>query len=256
MALKKTKSSSPTPKAEKKRQEILKAAAKRFRKTGFHQTSMQEICAETALGPGAVYRYFPSKDAIIEAMAEDERTEARAILSDLGETGNFDDVLQSIGKALNERYKNNSDTGMMTEVYAEGLRNKHVGLLVRKSENEWIDGLTGLLQKAQANEQIDSTIDARHAALLLTAMWDGMIIRNAYHPDDKSPELTLFFDAMLKKLLRKEGAAADKVDAATKPAKRTKPTTPPLPMPSPSPSLFDEVQVHEPEIDVRQMSLI
>ena len=36
---------------------------------------MQEICAEAGMSPGALYRYFPSKVAIIAAIAEAERAQ-------------------------------------------------------------------------------------------------------------------------------------------------------------------------------------
>ena len=104
MALRKQKTlQSLTNKADKKRMEILKAATKCFRKTGFHQTSMQEICAEIGLGPGAVYRYFNSKDSIIEAMADDERRQARAILHDLQLADHLPDALAGVALAFAER---------------------------------------------------------------------------------------------------------------------------------------------------------
>jgi AcrR family transcriptional regulator len=37
---------------------------------GFHQTSMQQICSEAGMSAGNVYRYFPSKEAIIEGITE------------------------------------------------------------------------------------------------------------------------------------------------------------------------------------------
>ncbi|HIN34796.1 MAG TPA: TetR/AcrR family transcriptional regulator, partial [Dehalococcoidia bacterium] len=37
----------------------------------FHQTNIQDICKEAELSPGAVYRYFPSKDHIIAATCTD-----------------------------------------------------------------------------------------------------------------------------------------------------------------------------------------
>jgi TetR/AcrR family transcriptional repressor of uid operon len=285
MALKKPKSTLPTLKAEKKRSDILKSATKCFRKTGFHQTSMQEICTETALGPGAVYRYFPSKDAIIEAMADAERSEARAMLGELGETENFSDVVHYIGKLLSERYKASAEAGLMMEVYAEGLRNKRVGACVRKTENDWLDGLAALVRKAQQRGQVDPTLEPRHTALLLTAMWDGMIIRHAYHPADRTPALGAFFNAMATKLLAADGVVVDKVKAKLKPEikipSKTKVSTPPavkiekrskpvVKLPPMTASLFDDEPVYEnvkkdeeaeapeevAETDARQMSLI
>lgn len=218
MASRKPKSTPPqTGRAEKKRIEILKAATKCFRKTGFHQTSMQEICSEIGLGPGAVYRYFNSKDAIIEAMAEDERRQARSILQDLRQADHLPDALTGVALAFAERYAAASDVGLMTEVYAEGLRNKRVGNAIRKTETEWVDGLTDLLRAAQARGHIDPTLDARNTALLLTAMWDGMIIRQAYTAGDAPQALLAFFDAMLKRLLLRDGKSDKRMRAATQP---------------------------------------
>src|SRR3989304_4862304 len=55
---------------ELRRQQILDAAAACFVRRGFPRTTMQDICDEAGLSPGAVYRYFPSKEEIIEAMSE------------------------------------------------------------------------------------------------------------------------------------------------------------------------------------------
>ena len=58
-----------------RRAEILAAAQRCFVRSGFHQTSMQEICAEAGMSPGNLYRYFPSKEAIIAGIAERDRAE-------------------------------------------------------------------------------------------------------------------------------------------------------------------------------------
>lgn len=214
MATRKSKTpQSPTLKADKKRIEILKAAGKCFRKTGFHQTSMQEICAETGLGPGAVYRYFTGKDAIIEAMADDERRQARGILTQLQAAENLPDGLAAVTQAFSTRYSALSDAGLMTEVYAEGMRNKRVGNVIRKAESEWVAGLTELLLTSQARGQIDAAQDARQTALFLTAMWDGMVIRQAYHTEDKTSLLPATFTTMLRRVLAREGKAEKRVKA-------------------------------------------
>jgi AcrR family transcriptional regulator len=57
-----------------------------FVRAGFHGASMQDICAEAGMSPGNLYRYFPSKEALIAGIAERDRAEigqqfARADLS-------------------------------------------------------------------------------------------------------------------------------------------------------------------------------
>ena len=56
---------------EARRKQILDAAFACFAREGFHQTTMQEICREAGLSPGAVYSYFNSKEEIIEASCQE-----------------------------------------------------------------------------------------------------------------------------------------------------------------------------------------
>ncbi|PUA16587.1 TetR/AcrR family transcriptional regulator [Glaciimonas sp. PCH181] len=234
---------SPTHRAEKKRADILKSAGKCFRKTGFHQTSMQEICTEVGLGPGAVYRYFTGKDAIIAAMAEDERRQARMMLAEYHDTDDLPQALFAITQAFALRYAATSDAGLMTEIYAEGLRNKKVGTIIKKAESEWVDGLADMLRTAQKRKQIDPKLDAQQVALLLTAMWDGLVIRQAY-TQDQPQALLAMFDSMLKNWL-----ARDTVQAKPTKAKPIQKATPPTIKP------ITEKAAKKAEDDLRQSNL-
>ena len=53
-----------------RRQEILDAARRAFIARGFHATSMQQIAAESGVSAGNIYRYFPSKEALIASVCE------------------------------------------------------------------------------------------------------------------------------------------------------------------------------------------
>ena len=61
-----------------RRAEILAAAQRCFVRSGFHGASMQDICAEAGMSPGNLYRYFPSKEALIAGIAERDRAEVGA----------------------------------------------------------------------------------------------------------------------------------------------------------------------------------
>ncbi|WP_211467667.1 TetR/AcrR family transcriptional regulator [Collimonas silvisoli] len=252
MAIRKSKTpQSPTQRADQKRVDILKSAGKCFRKTGFHQTSMQEICSEVGLGPGAVYRYFTSKDAIIAAMAEDERRQARTLLSEFHDTDDLPQALSAITRAFARRYAAISDAGLMTEIYAEGLRNKRVGAVIKTADTEWIDGLADMLHTAQERGQIDPALDPQTAALLLTAMWDGIVIRQAYTPELPEAMLALF-DDMLKRWL-----ATAAVSKRAKPVPAPKAVAPAAePELDLGPTPAAEKPLTQAEIDLRQMSLI
>src|SRR5215210_8966665 len=53
---------------------ILDAAERCFVRAGFHRTTMQDVAAEAGMSPGNLYRYFPSKDAIVVGLTERDRS--------------------------------------------------------------------------------------------------------------------------------------------------------------------------------------
>ncbi|WP_067541333.1 TetR/AcrR family transcriptional regulator [Nocardia crassostreae] len=67
---------------ERRRQQILDAAQACFAHKGLHATTMQDVFAESGLSAGAVYRYFKSKDDIIEALTAEAAVDLRAALTE------------------------------------------------------------------------------------------------------------------------------------------------------------------------------
>lgn len=54
---------------EKRQEEILLAAARVFKAKGFHAARTEDICAEAGLSAGTVFRHFPDKRSMINAIA-------------------------------------------------------------------------------------------------------------------------------------------------------------------------------------------
>jgi len=53
-----------------RKQQIVDAAFLCFARKGFHPSTMQDICSEAGLSAGAVYRYFASKEEIIQSACD------------------------------------------------------------------------------------------------------------------------------------------------------------------------------------------
>ena len=51
-----------------RRERILDAAEQCFARAGFHRTTMHDICKEAGVSPGALYVYFDSKEALVNAL--------------------------------------------------------------------------------------------------------------------------------------------------------------------------------------------
>src|SRR5512139_2785064 len=82
-----------------RRENILDAAERRFARAGFHATSMQDICREARVSPGALYVYFASKEELIAGLAERNRLDFQARFAELAEATDFFKALEAIGKA-------------------------------------------------------------------------------------------------------------------------------------------------------------
>ena len=78
---------------------ILDAAERVFARAGFHAATMQDVAAEAGMSPGNLYRYFSSKDAIIEGMTERDHS---LIAEDFGklcpQNGSLLDQLEALGR--------------------------------------------------------------------------------------------------------------------------------------------------------------
>jgi AcrR family transcriptional regulator len=70
---------------ERRRRQILDASRRCFVRKGVHETSMQDIFAESGLSAGAVYRYFKSKNEIVETNIATVIGDLRAFFTALAE---------------------------------------------------------------------------------------------------------------------------------------------------------------------------
>jgi AcrR family transcriptional regulator len=55
---------------EARRTQILDAAVRCFARHGYYETTIEDLVAETGLSRGALYLYYPSKEAIYLAISE------------------------------------------------------------------------------------------------------------------------------------------------------------------------------------------
>src|SRR5437764_15362135 len=73
---------------EDRRAHILEAAERAFVRYGFHAATMTQVAEEAGMSAGNLYRYFPSKEAIVEGLCladQTRRSESFAALADAGD---------------------------------------------------------------------------------------------------------------------------------------------------------------------------
>jgi len=108
-----------------RRAEILAAAQRCFVRSGFHGASMQEICAEAGMSPGNLYRYFPSKEALMAGIAERDRAEVAQQFASADLSQGLFNVLQGMAHH-HFAEKPTEQVLLCTEVMAEARRNPDI----------------------------------------------------------------------------------------------------------------------------------
>ena len=119
---------------DERRAHILAAARRCFVRDGFHQTSMQDLVREAGMSSGAVYRYFPSKDAMIVAIAEENLDQIVAIVQESVAHGA--DLGAALAAALEFASSRHADDGFAAialVVWSEALRNPALAARLRES---------------------------------------------------------------------------------------------------------------------------
>jgi TetR/AcrR family transcriptional repressor of uid operon len=193
-----------------RRSEILDAARRCFVRMGFHQTSMQQICAEAGMSPGNVYRYFPSKEAIIAGLTERDRAEIAAQLADAQFTTDFFATLAELARHhFVERTED--EVGICVEIMSESRRNPTVAKIMHEFNAEVKDRLVTMLRSAQERGDISRDADIGGVIEMLMVIVDGVWWRKAIDPDfDAGAVLPLFLDITRYMLLdRGQGGAAN-----------------------------------------------
>jgi TetR/AcrR family transcriptional regulator, repressor for uid operon len=169
-------------KQQAKRRQILDAAIVCFAKGGFHGTSTAQICAQAGMSPGNLFHYFPSKLAIIQAIAELDREETTQALSRLSAAENVVVGLQELGRDVLLAASEPAYGAIRIEIAAEATRNAAVSALFATNDQLTRAALMTELARGIDNGQIDPGLDLFQTAAWLIALLEGGVGRAALDP--------------------------------------------------------------------------
>lgn len=186
--------------ADRRRRQILDAAMACFRRRGFHQATMQEICAEANMSAGALYRYFGSKAEIIGAIAEDKHADSDSAFLDATRTGSLIDALSLIARDFFDKFAD-GDGALIADIFAEAIRDEAVAAPLLKINQNSVDYCVRAIKAAQARGEIDEKLDEREAANTLFAAIEGIALRRAFLRDTDPDAAVAQFRALAQRYL-------------------------------------------------------
>ena len=185
---------------EARRQQIIDAAWACFGRKGYHQTTMQDICTESGLSPGAIYRYFVSKEAIRSAVWDRYMDWARDVLERARSQaqGPLDTLVDVIGQTMWLSYFNDPAFETMTRVEIENwpeiLRDQDLLDNHRENLTFWRTLVTQLLTEAKEVGQLRADVDPATLASFFICAHQGLLHLRLVDPDSFEPER--LFEAM------------------------------------------------------------
>lgn len=177
-----------------RRSEILAAAQRCFVRSGFHGASMQDICNEASMSPGNLYRYFPSKEALIAGIAERDRAEVAQEFANADLSRGFFAVLEGMAyHYFSERP--DEKVKLCTEVMSEARRNPEIARISAAFDADVKKWLIDLLRAAADRGDVARDLDFDAAATMLMVIADGVWWRRALDPAfDAEALLPIFMD--------------------------------------------------------------
>jgi AcrR family transcriptional regulator len=172
--------------ARRNRERVLAAAAEAFAERGY-DVPLDEIAAAAGVGPGTVYRHFPTKEALFEAVSlarvQDHAADARARATAADPAAAFDGFLARLAEEA-ERKRDLPDA--LAGAGADGIA---------EAVAELQDALGVLLARAQAAGAVRGEITVTD----LIALLKGLLYVVRANPE---PELRKRAYAVLRDGLR------------------------------------------------------
>lgn len=184
-----------------RRTEILDAAERCFARSGFHGASMQEICAEAGMSPGNLYRYFPSKEAMIEGLCERDFAEIGEGFSMLAAAPDIWAAFEALAR-FHMVEEPRESCQLWVETMSEVARNPQIAALRTKIDAFIEEKLRFALELARDRGQTAPDADLDRAVQFLITFADGLMLRRARDPDfDPTPHVAMMFDILRGMLL-------------------------------------------------------
>jgi AcrR family transcriptional regulator len=169
------------PKADisaERRQQIFQAALSCFARTGYYQTTMDDIAAESGLSKGTLYWYFDSKKNLFLALFQEligqlgQSWEAIATSPDVSAT---EKLVASMGLFRSELTEMAPFFGIMMEAWALTRHDKDVESAIRDLYQPYLGVMERIIQEGVASGEFDFQSE-RAMALVVMTLYDGITL--------------------------------------------------------------------------------
>jgi TetR/AcrR family transcriptional regulator, transcriptional repressor of aconitase len=167
-----------------RRAHVLAAAVRCFAREGFHRATMQDVVRESGLSPGALYRYFASKEALVAAIAEERHAAERAAL-DAARSEDVGEAVRAIAQAFLgplARRDERQWRRVTVQLWGEALRNPAVMRVIRGGLDGPLRSLAALFRRGQREGTLPDDVDPAALARVTAAVFQGLVLQLTWQP--------------------------------------------------------------------------
>ncbi len=156
------------------KRKIIRAAFTHFLEKGYHGTTMGSIAGSLGVTKPALYQYFPGKEDLFAAVAEQARDEFKGTLEksyagrDLrdGSAALFDALLRYVPQF----------NGMYAEMLLLASRNDQIRTVLAQDRKEDIWVIERFIRRQQETGLVSRNLDPRVLALACDALANGLLM--------------------------------------------------------------------------------
>lgn len=198
----------PVSRAERRDQQVqrvLDAAKVCFVRSGFQGASMQQVCAEAGMSPGALYRYFSSKESIIAAICEADRKQDAELFKAIFQTP---DVVEGVvmGAMAHIRHIHEEKLApLFAEIMAESMRNGSIDCLCRENMEQVMQMLGAYLAAAAQRGEIEPAAPIEALLPTMMSMCHGLALNDLPSEGVPLDQVEIILRASVVGILRPTG---------------------------------------------------
>lgn len=163
--------------SDERKPQILKAAAELFSEKGIHAASMNEISKAANLSKAAVYHYFESKEAMVEALVRQlfdaDRPELRKLVeNDEPAVSRLEGHVTALVRLLE---KNIALYPVFAEFKALASRDRGVRKVLKPSFGAYIESFSKIVSEGIKSGEFRKDFSSEEAAWALASIIEGAI---------------------------------------------------------------------------------
>lgn len=165
---------------EQRRQHILDAARRSFARKGFYETTMQDIFHESGLSAGAVYRYFKSKDDLIQEIARHAYQQIASVI-DLALAEDpmpgIDEILGRLAAEGQRLSGPDGPTRIALSAWSAALHDPAVAVMVREVLGRFRNSWVRVAQRLSGEGRLAPGADPAAVGAVLFSLMPGFLLQ-------------------------------------------------------------------------------